>query len=309
MLNYLKSRYKNKTNIVHDIILFLLLITSLYFPIILVLIPLILLVVAIFIIISNNKLLKQAQGNGIIYGSRGKGKGLLLNYLIRKDKTRPFCNVEYGNAEILPNISEYLNSINPNVIDNFINNDIEIIEKNPKFEGRNVYIDDVNVYLPNWSDSQLKKKYPSLPCLLAINRHLYDAHCIITTQDRERPYKILKELQGDFSIKAIKTYGFGFIWNCIPLLRYFVFTQYIYHELPKAVDMLPFDAKALVNETTKHAYLTSGQAQKEVYEATNGVIRYGRCLQLKKHLSYDTRYFHRVLFGYNAPTKEQTPGG
>jgi hypothetical protein len=257
----------------------------------------------LFLLISkfkNNQLLKQAQGNGIIYGARGKGKGLLLNYIIRNDITKPFCNVEYNGAELLTNISEYFNSIAPLTIDDFILDTITPIEKNIKFEGRNVYIDDVNVYLPNWNDSQLKKKYPSLPPLLAINRHLYNAHCIITTQDRERPYKILKELQSDFSIKAVKTIGFSFIWNCIPFLRCFVITKYIYHELPKSADVLPFQGKALVNESIKDGYLTSGQATKSVFNSTHGIIKCGKVTQLKKNINYDTRYFHKLVFGKKA---------
>ena len=54
------------------------------------------------------------------------------------------------------------------------------------------------------------------------------------------------------------------ICGCIPVN--ILYTKYIYHELPKAVDMLPFKAMGVTNEL-KTGYLTSGQAQKEVYEA------------------------------------------
>lgn len=175
------------------------------------------------------------------------------------------------------------------------------LAKNKKFEGRNVYIDDVGVYFANWADTLLKRKYPSLPPFLAINGHLYNAYCLVTTQDRERPYKILKELQTDTSIKAIKTRGWSWLWLCVPVLHNFVYTKYIYHELPKSSDMLPFKAKGVANEAVKGAYLTSGQATKEVYEATHGKIRYGFVLQLKRSLNYDTRYFHNIVYGYPAP--------
>ena len=56
------------------------------------------------------------------------------------------------------------------------------------------------------------------------------------------------------------------------------------------------DAIGLVNESLKHGYLTSGQATKEVYEAENGEISYGRVIQLKKNVNYDTRYFHKVVY-------------
>lgn len=298
-----KYIYNLKTyDFVRYFLIFVMIVLGVKYSLLLLIYFIIIIGFAVFVLISNMKLLNRARGNGIIYGGRGKGKGLLLNYIIRKDKTNPFCNVPYGGAEFLPDIGDYLNSISPLSIDNFINNDIEYITKKDIYEGRNVYIDDINVYLPNWSDSILKKKYPSLPPMLAINRHLYNAYCIITTQDRERPYKILKELQGDFSIKAIKSRGWGFLWNCIPILHFFAYTKYIYHEMPKSADLLPFSAKGLINETLKHGFLSSGQATKEVFEATNGVIRYGRLFQFKRKIDYDTRYFHSIVFGNLAPS-------
>lgn len=300
------NRYKNDfANVIHDILLLALFILSIliwYIPLIILIVTLIFTCIALW---KNRQFRKQAKGNGIIYGGRGTGKGILLNYAINHDKTKPYCNVDYKKAELLKDISEYLNSIEPITINDFINNSVKPIKKLDKFEKRNVYLDDINIYLPNWSDTELKKKYPSMPPLLAINRHLYDAYCIITTQDRERPYKIIKELQSDFSIKAIKTTGFNFKARCIPIYRYFVRTKYIYHELPKSVDMLPFDGSGLVNETAKNAYLTSGQATKEVYEATNGKIRYGMVTQFKKSLNYDTRYFHSVVYGYTSDKAEK----
>lgn len=274
--------------------------------------------------ISNNKMVRRISGNSIIYGGRGKGKGILLNYKIKKDKTKPFVNVpyfetldrergviidgltlketpykdgDYYHTELLKDITVYFNSIKPLTVEDFINGIDKTVEKNNIFEGRNVYIDDVNVYMPNWADSLLKKKYDSMPPFLAINRHLYNAYCVITTQDRERPYKILKELQTDGSIKAIKTYGFGDFWNMIPFLHFFVYTKYIYHELPKSVDMLPFNSKSIITESLKHGFLTSGQAIKEQYQATNGIISYGFTLQLKKNISFYTRYFHKIVYG------------
>lgn len=300
--NKIVSRYKKTYNIIHDLLVVLIGVLTAFYPWLILIYIIVILIALIVSSTANNRFIKQATGNGIIYGGRGKGKGLLLNHRIRKDKSNPFCNVKYGNAELLDNPAEYLNSITPNDTNNFINGDIKIIEKNKKFEKRNVYIDDVNLIMPNWSDSELKKKYKSMPPLLAINRHLYDNFMIITTQDIERPWKILRELQGDFSIRAIKTLGFGFIWNCIPILRYFAYTKYIYHELPKSAGMLPFKAVGAVNEVAKHGYLTSGQATKEVYEASNGIIKYGFVLQLKKHIDYDTRWFHQVVFGSKAPT-------
>jgi len=285
-------------------ILGMLLIFSLLYPIILVILGIGLLLFGIYAFIKNKKFESQAVGNGIIFGGRGKGKGLLLNKRINTDRNKKhFCNIPYNKKTELIDIKEYIDSIIPNTTENFINNNIQIVKKVEKFEKVNVYWDDVGVYAPNFMDNQLKKFYPSLSALLPINRHLYDAHMIITTQDINRPYKLLRELQADFAIKAINSYGFGWLWNAIPLIRFFSTTKYIYYENNKSAvnGLLPFQAKGVVNETLKHGLLTAGQATKEVYEAQHGNIRYGRIFQLKKNINYDTRYFHQVVFNEKAP--------
>ncbi len=285
-------------------ILAVLLILSLIYPITLVILGIGLFVFAIYAFIKNKKFESHAVGNGIIFGGRGKGKGLLLNKRINTDRNKKhFCNVPYNDKTEVINIKEYIDSIVPNTTENFINSDIQVVKKNEKFEKVNVYWDDVGVYAPNFMDNQLKKFYPSLSALLPINRHLYDAHMIITTQDINRPYKLLRELQTDFAIKAINSKGFGWLWNAIPLLRFFSTTKYIYYENNKSAynGLLPFKAKGVVNETVKHGLLTAGQATKEVYEAQYGKISYGRIFQLKKNINYDTRYFHEVIFGKKAP--------
>lgn len=251
----------------------------------------------------NKRFIKECSGNGIIAGGRGKGKGLLLNKRINADGVH-FCNVPYNEKTIVINIKEYIDSIAPNTTDNFITSSIEVVKKMDKFEGRNIYWDDVAVYAPNYMDSKLKKHYPSLSALLPINRHLYNAFMIITIQDFNRPYKLLRELQIDFGIKAIKTRGSydSRIWNSIPILRNFIYTKYIYYENVDSAQkgLLPFNAKSLINETLKHGYLTAGQATKEEYEAVNGRISYGFIMQRKSVVKYDTRYFHQLLFGETA---------
>lgn len=251
----------------------------------------------------NKRFVRECSGNGIIAGGRGKGKGLLLNKRINADKEH-FCNVPYNEKTIVINIKEYIDSIAPNTTDNFITSSVEVVKKIDKFEGRNIYWDDVAVYAPNYMDSKLKKHYPSLSALLPINRHLYNAFMIITIQDFNRPYKILRELQIDFGIKAIKTVGSydSKLWNAIPILRHFIYTKYIYYENVDSAQkgLLPFNAKSLINETLKHGFLTAGQATKEEYEAVNGKIRYGFIMQRKSVVRYDTRFFHKVVFGETA---------
>lgn len=260
-------------------------------------------IVFMYVEAHNKRFVKECSGNGIIAGGRGKGKGLLLNKRINADKEH-FCNVPYNEKTIVINIKEYIDSIAPNTTDNFITSSVEVVKKIDKFEGKNIYWDDVAVYAPNYMDSKLKKHYPSLSALLPINRHLYNAFMIITIQDFNRPYKILRELQIDFGIKAIKTVGSydSKLWNAIPVLRHFIYTKYIYYENVDSAQkgLLPFNAKSIINETLKHGFLTAGQATKEEYEAVNGKIKYGFVMQRKSVVKYDTRYFHKVVFGETA---------
>lgn len=286
--------------VLHILLLFGSIVIFVVKPALFVVFSVFILFVGLYSFIKNKQFESQAVGNGIIFGGRGKGKGLLLNKRINTDKNKVhFANIPYNKYSIEINVKDYIDSILPNTTNHFIDNNVQIVNKKNIYEGINVYWDDVGVYAPNFMDNELKKLYPSLSALLPINRHLYNAYMIITVQDVNRPYKILRELQTDFAIKAVKSNGWGYIWNAIPILSLFSTTKYIYYENTKAAinGLLPFNAKAIINETLKHGLLTSGQATKEVYQAENGVIKYGRIIQLKKNISYDTRYFHKVVYG------------
>lgn len=300
--NYFKKLDKLQKG-VHIGIILLITILSVLYPFLLLGMLILLIGVGIYSFIVNKKFEAQAVGNGIIFGGRGKGKGLLLNKRINTDPNKKhFTNIPYNKHSVELNVQEYIQSISPNTIKEMIEDKIKIIPKIEKFEGINVYWDDVGVYAPNHMDKEMKIMYPALSLLLPINRHTYNAYMIITTQDINRPYKLLRELQTDFSIKAIKTKGWGYLWQSLPFISMFTTTKYIYYENVNSATqgMLPFKAIGAINEVAKHALLTAGQATKEVYEAQNGMIRYGRVIQLKKNVNYDTRYFHEKLYGYKA---------
>lgn len=265
---------------------------------------LILVIVILVIWTKNNSFLKQSVGNGIIYGSRGAGKGILLQKKANSFK-KIFSNVPMGVNTKIINPKEYIQSIGDNTILDTINGSVKVVKKLEKFEGINVLLDDINLYFPNFEDKLLKEEYPSMPLTLAVNRHLYDSYMIITTQDLERPYKILRELQTDFYIKAIKTFGFGKLWSSLPFFRNFVSVKYIYYDNNKAAveSVLPWKGVSATTEATKSVYMTAGQATKEQFKAQYGNVFYGRIWMSKKRLFYDTRYFHKVFFGKKAPNQ------
>lgn len=259
-------------------------------------------IVYLFFVLKNNIFLKDSVGNGIIYGGRGKGKGILMQKKANSFK-KYFSNVPMGGKHLPFNLKEYISSVGNNTIERIINGDIDVVEKIEKFEGVNILFDDVTLYTPNFVDKLLKEQYPQMPVTLAVNRHLYNHYMIIAVQDADRPYKILRELQTDFSIKALKTNGFGKIWSSIPILRNFVSVKYRFYEEIRARDegVLPFKAIGAINEVGKTAYLTSGQATKETHLAKYGRVYHGRIFISKKSIDYDTRYFHEMFFGKKAP--------
>lgn len=267
-----------------------------------IIIIIILLVIALIIAISNRRYLNQSDGNGIIYGGRGAGKGVLLQKKANSLK-KNYSNVPLGDNTEIINIRDYIQSIGSNTILDSINGTIKQVKKIEKYEGVPVFVDDTTIYFPNFEDKLLKSEYPSLPLTLAINRHLYDSYMIITTQDLERPYKVLRELQTDFYIKALKTKGFGRIWSSIPFLRNFISVKYLYYENQNSAieGILPFKGANAVGAGTKDVYMTAGTATKEQFKAKYGNVSYGRIFMSKNRLYYDTRYFHQLFFGKKAP--------
>lgn len=267
---------------------------------------LILIVLVLFwlvMVFQNRRFINSASANGAIVGNRGKGKGILIQKL-SNSFPKVFSNVPMGNNTEVINISEYINSIGSNTILDTINDTVQRVNKILKFEGVPVIWDDITVYAPNFMDNVLKVNYPSLALVLAINRHLYNSFMVITVQNRERAYKLLRELQTDYTIKALRTFGFGKLMNSLPLIRFFAFVKYRYYEEVKSADngVLPFKAIGAVNKVASPIYLTGGQATKEVFEAENGKVYHGYIGIRKSRLYYDTRYFHQLFYGVKAPS-------
>lgn len=264
--------------------------------------PLLILIIRIIIKIKHMQFLNYAEGNTIIHGGRGKGKGILFQYLALK-QSEILSNVYFGTNTIITDPKQFFESIKPNTSKMMVEGTHQTVIKNDKWEGVPYLLDDTAVYFPNYLDNLLKSIYPSMSLMIPIQRHLYDSWTCLNVQDIERVYKVLRELQTDGYIKALKTMGKGYIWNRLPVLRKYMFTKWRYHEkIDSAINnVLPFSKLGLINRTSDPLYTTTASAMKEVYEGQNGVIVDGFIFLKKKHIYYDTRYFHKVLFGYSAP--------
>jgi len=252
-------------------------------------------------LISYLKFKKLVSKSIIIYGPRGAGKGILFNVAIRYYDA-VLSNMDYGLNCTIVSPYDYFESINPNSFKNAITNEWVTVEKNHFFEGKPYFLDDTSVYFPNTEDSYLNKTYKSLPLTVTVLRHLYNVPLIINAQDLERPYKRLRELQLDGYLKALRTIGFGFISSRLPIIRKYAITSYRYYETLNSSlsGLLPFSKLGIINSGSDGLYTTTASALKKQYDATNGTIFEGTVFIKKKHLSYDTRYFHSVIFGQPA---------
>lgn len=263
--------------------------------------PTLILIIKLIVKIKHMQFHGFVEQNTIIHGGRGKGKGLLFQFSINHQK-KANVNIPYGpNTDVLQPI-EYFNSIKPNDSEKMVEGQVTVINKRKEWEGVPYYLDDTAVYFPNYNDNQLKKIYPSMSLFIPIQRHLYNTYTVINVQDINRVYKILRELQTDGYIKALKTIGKGYIWSKLPVFRKYMVVKYRYHEnIDSAINnRLPFEKMGIINRATEGVLTTTPSALKEMYQGQNGVIKDGFIFIKKKHLYYDTRHFHEKMFGYKA---------
>lgn len=274
------------------------------------LLPLILVGIYLFIIIKillNNRWWKNIfTWNIFIFGAKGTGKDLSMQigtYLNRKSQVF-ISNMDYGYGTILLDTFADVMDIG-NTHENLVTGDINVIEKKPFYEGKNMLISDGSIYFPSHEDTLLKRKFPSFPLFYGISRHLYDMPIVVNTQVNGRLWKSLREQVQDGYIEALGTKGFSFLWNSIPILRNYVKVNLRFYQKEDSAVMglLPFKKVAFLNKGLDNVYLTSGGATKEQYEATHGKIYDRSIVMKKKYIKYDSRHFHSLIFGYESESK------
>lgn len=244
-------------------------------------------VIIIRCLVSRSFLRSAKEDSLIICGRKGKGKSKLMSEMTRMDKKSGYLsNIDFkhknGSLIDIKDISVY-----PNTYKNFLDGEIIQIEKKDGFEGKPIYIDDAGVYLPNYADSELKKKYPSLPIAYALWRHAYNAPIHMNCQTFERPWKLLRE-QADGFILCRKTWKFPFGFQ-------FVSATYYSKASSCEQELKPLNP-LLFNKFSK--------AGVQEYKATNGEIKNLLIFAPTWRNKYDSRVFHKKLFGYEAPRRK-----
>lgn len=233
---------------------------------------------------SKRILIAFKSSNVIVTGKQGRAKDVLFSWVINKRKEEHLSNIVYNEYTQKIALKDF--ELTHNDYKTFISGKVNL-ETKKDFENKDFYISDGGVYLPSQMDSILHKEYKSLPIAYALERQLYNAHIHVNCQCLERLWKALRE-QADYYVHMRKK----------PLiLPHFlvVFTrEYDKYESAKQL-LLPLGT-LMFNKYSK--------AQKKQYDSTNGFIKDGLIIIPKRILKYDTREFHKIIFGQTAPRKE-----
>lgn len=222
------------------------------------------------------------SGNCIVFGKKGKGKDLLYNAVMEQRKVNFYSNILYNRKYcIVKGIKEF--SVEPNTYENLIENNITCVNKT-LMENTDYYISDGGIYLASQYSSQLCKKYPSLPVFYALSRQLYQMNIHINTQYLGRVWDKLRE-QADSYFKLCGSKKIG----------NYIVSEYIYYDTYKSAmsELQPFEIGFFASSEER--------ARLKEFEAKNGIIKRYQIIQKIKNIHYDTREFHKKIFGVRAP--------
>lgn len=229
---------------------------------------------------------KFEKNNVLVFGAKGKGKDLLFQAVINARKKPYYANQSYG-GKFHPFECQSFDM--KNTYENFIRGEINVLNKEDyPLEGMDVYLSDAGIIMPSQYDGLLNKQFPSFPVAFALSRQLWANNFHCNTQAFSRLWIKLRE-QADYFVKCVGVRSFG------PVLAVKVIT---YDKLQSAeAGLLPYE-KGMINVNKVDKALVNQ------YQASNGEIKTGWVLLRKRSVHYDTRAFHKTLFGVPAPQKE-----
>lgn len=237
----------------------------------------------LFICIYGRCLLRKISKDSlIIFGKKGKGKTLLFSEMTRMSKKGYLSTTDFRHkGQMLINYGDV--NVSPNNWENVLNDDIKpIVQKD--WEGKPIFLDDAGVYLPNFADGMLKKRYDSMPIAYAVWRHLYNAPIHINSQDVSRAWKMVRE-QAD---------GFVKVRGCIRLFGLAWVRCTYYDRIASAEAQLSPMHGRIFNKFSK--------AEVDNFVAMNGEIRNFVVFAPAWRNRYDSRYFKSVFFKQKTPS-------
>lgn len=229
------------------------------------------------------------SGSVIVTGHKRRGKDMLFSYIVNRRKKPCLSNMKYSEETTIVDVQDL--NLGPNDYRHFIEGDIKKIKKQKEWEGQDYYLGDGGIYLPSQHQSDLVKIYPTLPLFYAISKQLYDMNIHVNVQNLNRLWDKLRE-HGDYYIECR---------GCKKIIgRIFRLKCTYYDKYESALQRLePFKVDRRILRKDKQQ-----QALKRQFQSTNGTIRkmtiYFKIA--KKH--YDTREFHKIIFGERFKAKQ-----
>lgn len=245
-----------------------------------------LLAVLIFKCWRGRVLLKRYQRDSlIVFGKKGKGKTLLFSEMTRNERYGYLSTTHFFHKGECIIDYDALN-VSPNDWESVLNGSVVPIERKD-YERKAVYLDDAGIFLPNFADTMLKRKYPSMPIAYAVWRHLYNAPIHINSQAVERTYKLIRE-QAD---------GFVQVRGCIRIGP-IAFIRCTYYDRINS-------AKMELSPMPSRIFNKFSKAEVDQFRAMNGEITDFLIFAPTWRNHYDDRYFKSVFFKDNpAPAKK-----
>ena len=202
----------------------------------------------------------------------------IYQLVIKKREDEYYSNIDYGYKYNHINIADI--TVSPNTFESLISGYISQIQKKENMEKKDIYISDAGIYLPSQYDTLLSKKYPSFPVYYALSRHLYNQSIHCNIQALNRLWLKIRE-QADHYIKCRRVIRLPFC--CLIKIRY-------YSNYESALtDKQPMYKVGITNKYNR--------ALIKEHEAIHGKIVNKICFVWKKHIKYDTRHFHNLIFG------------
>lgn len=236
------------------------------------------------------------RGNCIVAGHKGSGKDLAFSYVINKREKKGashYSNTRYTSQTEIKQVSDF--NIDPNTYHNFLHNKVVPVEKTLK-EECDYYLSDGGLYLPSTYQAELCKLYPSFPLFYATERHLLNSNFHANVQNLQRLWDKLRE-HADYYFNCCGSIRIG--------RRTFIQKIRYYDKYESAIaNVLPFKVDYFLLFKDKRQ-----EALKHQFDAQNGEVRYLYILNRLPKTHYDTRHFHKLIYGYPAPVKEKKKRG
>ncbi len=162
-------------------------------------------------------------------------------------------------------MADFNDIVAPNTYENFFQGRYIVVKK--VLEEDNLFLySEGGLSFPNFLDNQLKKIYSSAPLGIALARQLWGLKFIVNTQNIERVWKMFREQIGDYIICNSCRYNVFRLGGRVVVLKCSYFRRQILSDKIEKIR----DLKIVFKLRKDH---------------------------------YDTRYFHKKLFGTNAPSK------